>query len=177
MLGHPLQPHRIMRALSARGAPWTTCPGPRDPKNAQLCCECGICETYACPMSLFPRKINSMLKKKLGAAGIRYQPRKGSSGRPAPTGPCARPPRSEWLPGPGSGPYDYEISQCQVASPTGWRSPCKCTSVLPRFPWSPPGDQVAVGTLIAQPPGWGRHGGQDPRQPGRPGGLRVGTAL
>ena len=25
MLGHPLQPHRIMRALSALGAPWTTC--------------------------------------------------------------------------------------------------------------------------------------------------------
>ena len=43
-----------------------------DIRNALLCCECGICETYACPMGLFPRKINSMLKGELGKAGIRY---------------------------------------------------------------------------------------------------------
>ena len=69
-------------------------------------------------MSLFPRKINSMLKKKLGAAGIRYQPRKGSSGRPAPHRPLRKAPSERVAARAGvRAYYDYEISQCQVASP------------------------------------------------------------
>ena len=37
MLGHPLQPHRIMRALSAPGGlPGRPAPGPRDPKRPAL---------------------------------------------------------------------------------------------------------------------------------------------
>ena len=44
-----------------------------DIRNASLCCECGVCEIYACPMGLRPRTINGMLKQKLGAAGIRYK--------------------------------------------------------------------------------------------------------
>ena len=39
--------------------------------NARLCCECGVCELYACPMGLFPRKINALLKQELARAGVR----------------------------------------------------------------------------------------------------------
>ena len=42
-------------------------------RQAAICCECGICEVYACPMGLNPRKINSLLKAKLAQAGIRYE--------------------------------------------------------------------------------------------------------
>lgn len=72
MLGHPIQPHRIMRKLSS-GMPISDMVKDPDVLNAYLCCECGICEIYACPMGLRPRAVNSMLKKEMAAAGIRYQ--------------------------------------------------------------------------------------------------------
>ena len=77
LLGHPLQPHRIMRALGAcRGLEeMLEIPAVR---NAALCCECGICEIYACPMGLQPRRVNAMVKKALSGAGIRYQRPEGT---------------------------------------------------------------------------------------------------
>lgn len=72
LLGHPLKPHKIMRKVS-------NCTDIRelladeDIINAALCCECGICEVYACPMELQPRRINAMVKGELAKAGIRYQ--------------------------------------------------------------------------------------------------------
>lgn len=71
LLGHPLQPHRIMRRLAAGGleALLDTPEG----RSAALCCECGICEIYACPMGLQPRQVNAALKKELARNKIRYQ--------------------------------------------------------------------------------------------------------
>ena len=70
MLGHPLQPHRIMRKMAMTWDPSTLLQDP-DILNARLCCECGVCELYACPMGLFPRKINALLKQELARAGVR----------------------------------------------------------------------------------------------------------
>lgn len=75
MLGHPLEPHKIMRKMGM-SRDISTLLEDQDIRNAQLCCECGICEIYACPMGLFPRKINSMLKGELAKAGIRYSTEK-----------------------------------------------------------------------------------------------------
>ena len=61
LLGHPLWPHRLMRALAAGG--------PVDGEiaaGALLCSECGVCDQYACFMGLSPRRVNQMLKAKLG---------------------------------------------------------------------------------------------------------------
>ena len=76
LLGHPLEPHRIMRKLSSC-RDLTEILDDRDVRNAALCCECGICEVYACPMGLQPRKVNSLLKGELAGAGIRYQRAEG----------------------------------------------------------------------------------------------------
>lgn len=76
LLGHPLEPHRIMRKL-ASCRDLTEILDDRDVRNAALCCECGICEVYACPMGLQPRKVNSVLKGELARAGIRYQRTEG----------------------------------------------------------------------------------------------------
>lgn len=72
LLGHPLEPHRIMRKMAICDSIQTLL---KDPyiQNAALCCECGVCEIYACPMGLQPRKINAMIKQELGKAGVRYQ--------------------------------------------------------------------------------------------------------
>ena len=71
LLGHPLEPHRIMRKISL-GQDLKTMTNDPIIQSALLCCECGICEEYACPMELQPRRINAMLKKMLAAEGIRY---------------------------------------------------------------------------------------------------------
>ena len=72
LLGHPLKPHMIMRKMSAVGDSEALFEDP-DIRQASICCECGICEVYACPMGLNPRRINSMLKAELARAGIRYE--------------------------------------------------------------------------------------------------------
>jgi Na+-translocating ferredoxin:NAD+ oxidoreductase RnfC subunit len=41
-------------------------------KLAHLCCECGVCEHYACPMQLAPRRINQAVKAALRAANTAY---------------------------------------------------------------------------------------------------------
>ncbi|QTL98800.1 proton-conducting membrane transporter [Iocasia frigidifontis] len=58
LIGHHLEPHRIMRALVYSESVEIF-------KLAQLCCECGVCELYACPMGLSPRRVNSYLKNKI----------------------------------------------------------------------------------------------------------------
>jgi len=40
-------------------------------EEALICCECGICETYACPMGLSPRQVNKHVKKQF--AGLGYK--------------------------------------------------------------------------------------------------------
>lgn len=72
LLGHPIQPHRVMRKL-ASGMDVQELLEDKDIRNAALCCECGICEIYACPMGLQPRKMNILVKRELAKAGIRYK--------------------------------------------------------------------------------------------------------
>lgn len=72
MLGHPLQPHMIMRKMAMGGEPKDMLDDPVI-RSAALCCECGICEVYACPMGLNPRRINAIIKGELREAGIRYE--------------------------------------------------------------------------------------------------------
>jgi len=70
LIGHQLRPHMVMRQMAAMdfGAPLEENPILRE---ALICCECGICETFACPMALSPRQVNIYIKKSL--AGTRYQ--------------------------------------------------------------------------------------------------------
>ena len=72
MLGHPLQPHRIMRKM-AGAEDMAELLDDYDIRQAAICSECGVCEVYACPMGLQPRKVNSLLKGELAKAGIRYE--------------------------------------------------------------------------------------------------------
>ena len=69
--GHSLQPHLIMRVMNEQ----------RDPEaatvtNSFLCCECGVCDLFACPAMLSPRRFYREFKKSLGARGIRFVPSK-----------------------------------------------------------------------------------------------------
>lgn len=66
LLGHRLYPHLIMRGLN-----YLT-PDEKTVKSAFLCCECGACELYGCPMMLSPRQVNAAFKKELARQGMKH---------------------------------------------------------------------------------------------------------
>ncbi|HBT46842.1 MAG TPA: electron transport complex protein RnfC [Peptococcaceae bacterium] len=85
LLGHPLEPHRIMRAVTY-GLADVALP------QALLCSECGLCDLYACPFNLSPRQVNRRIKAELREKGFRpggwagSQPLPLRDGRRVPTG-------------------------------------------------------------------------------------------
>jgi Na+-translocating ferredoxin:NAD+ oxidoreductase RnfC subunit len=64
LLGHNLKPHEVMRAINyglERPADKVTA--------AVLCCECRLCEAYACPLELSPMSYYVGIKAELRAQG------------------------------------------------------------------------------------------------------------
>lgn len=150
MLGHPIQPNRIMRKMAMGGSIQDLLSDP-DIRNAQLCCDCGVCESYACPMGLFPRKINSMLKDELGKAGIRYQG-ESKEWNASPLREARKAPSEKVAARAGVYKYyDYEIRDLRRAAPRRVEIPVKMHIGAPAVPVVCVGDWVAAGDLIAQP--------------------------
>ena len=52
LLGHPITPHKFMRAATS-GTTQDLAPF----LDTMFCCSCGVCEMYACPQGLAPRKL------------------------------------------------------------------------------------------------------------------------
>ena len=73
LIGHALEPHRIMRHLAYN-------PGMIGDvlEDALICSECGVCEKFACPMMLSPREINAAIKQHLLKEGIKREPQRES---------------------------------------------------------------------------------------------------
>jgi Na+-translocating ferredoxin:NAD+ oxidoreductase RnfC subunit len=65
LLGYDINPHKSMMAASFGTAMAGSIPG------AYLCSECGVCDQYACPMGLSPRRVNQLLKAELLKLGIK----------------------------------------------------------------------------------------------------------
>ncbi len=64
LLGHALQPHHVMRAINYG------LDQPADVLTAAiLCCECRLCEAYACPLDLSPMAYYVSIKAELKAQG------------------------------------------------------------------------------------------------------------
>ncbi|MGH4124010.1 MAG: 4Fe-4S dicluster domain-containing protein [Clostridium sp.] len=68
LLGHNVQPHKMMRALNYA---LTDVEGQ---KISQLCCQCNLCELFSCPVGLYPKSANLYFKEKLAQQNIRYKP-------------------------------------------------------------------------------------------------------
>ncbi|MBP9479384.1 MAG: SLBB domain-containing protein [Sebaldella sp.] len=67
LIGHNLRPHKIMRAMGM---------GENDDeilKEALICCECNVCELFACPMGISPKSTNTYLKGVFREKGVRYE--------------------------------------------------------------------------------------------------------
>jgi len=64
LLGHNLQPHEVMRSIN-----YGLTEQPDIITAAVLCCECRLCEAFACPLELSPMAYYVSLKKALKEAG------------------------------------------------------------------------------------------------------------
>lgn len=70
LLGHDMQPHKMMRALNY------ALQDVEGQKTASLCCQCNLCELFSCPAGLYPKNANLHFKGKLAEQNIRYKPTK-----------------------------------------------------------------------------------------------------
>lgn len=68
LIGHKMRPHKVMRSVA-------TDTNAQDLTDALLCCECGICELFACPMGLSPRAMNIHVKGLLREQGKKLEDR------------------------------------------------------------------------------------------------------
>jgi len=66
LLGHDLEPHKIMRTIN-----YGITELPMNVTAAVLCCECRLCEAFACPLELSPCAYYKEVKRQLAAQGWR----------------------------------------------------------------------------------------------------------
>lgn len=68
LIGHQMEPHKMMRTINYNCSDL----GPQ--RGAYLCCQCGLCELFACPVGLFPKAANMQVKDQLISENIRWEP-------------------------------------------------------------------------------------------------------
>lgn len=78
LLGHDLKPHEVMRAVN-----YGLDRPPDKVTAATLCCECRLCEAYACPLELSPMAYYVAIKGELRAQGW-SRPKAAADARPEP---------------------------------------------------------------------------------------------
>ncbi len=67
LLGHSLNPHKLMRVLNKQELDTEVA------KEALLCSECGVCEKFSCPMGVSPREVNAQIKQVLMKNNVRWE--------------------------------------------------------------------------------------------------------
>ena len=70
LIGHQIRPNLIMRGLWREQDVTDNAEYLQMFGDAANCCSCGVCEMFACPMGLSPRKVNDYIKGELRNRGI-----------------------------------------------------------------------------------------------------------
>lgn len=146
LLGHHLYPHKIMRGLAY------TKPDEAAVKGALLCCECGACELFACPMQLPPRQVNAAFKKELAKQGVRWTPEEDLP-PVSPVREYRKIPSKRLIARIGLTQYDRPAPIAEVVyEPKVVRIPVRQHIGAPGAPVVKVGDRVQKGDLIAAIP-------------------------
>jgi Na+-translocating ferredoxin:NAD+ oxidoreductase RnfC subunit len=144
--GHDLHPHQIMQSLAL--FPLTDAIY----DQAWLCCECGICEVFSCPMGLSPRLVLGHLKKAFGAEGRRY-PQKAKTYALRTGYELGRIPGKRLLLRMGLDPYDRPAPYRPAAlHPPQVTLPLRQHIGVQALPVVKEGDRVTLGQLVAEVP-------------------------
>jgi Na+-translocating ferredoxin:NAD+ oxidoreductase RnfC subunit len=141
LIGHKMRPNRVMRSVG-------TNTHPTELLDALLCCECGICELYACPMGLSPRRMNIYVKGMLRAEGAKVadqtvHPEYSESRQ------YRRIAQSRLIERLGLGDYPTHLDESRSFEPPKVIIPLRQGVGKPSSPRVAAGDSVRVGDVIA----------------------------
>jgi RnfABCDGE-type electron transport complex C subunit len=150
LLGHDLEPHKVMRSINY---------GLTEPTAiitaAVLCCECRLCEAYACPLELSPMAYYKEIKRQLAAQGWKNVVHKRSDLTPHPMRQYRRVPMERLVARLGLTEYE-ETCICPLDEreyqPRRVIIPLKQHIGVPSQPVVKTGDGVERGDLIAKIP-------------------------
>ncbi len=147
LLGHDLNPHKVMRF-----ATYFTSGDPSSLSQVYLCSECGVCDLYACPMSLSPRQVNVFFKQRLQEMKAE-NPHHEKPEEPDPWLWFRRIPTYRMAARLGVKPYDVAAPISELtAHPGQVILPLKQHVGAPVEPVVETGSQVKVGQLLGQIP-------------------------
>jgi Na+-translocating ferredoxin:NAD+ oxidoreductase RnfC subunit len=149
LLGHDLEPHKVMRSINY---------GLTEPTAiitaAVLCCECRLCEAYACPLGLSPMAYYKEIKRQLAAQGWKNVIHKRSDLTPHPMREYRRVPMERLVA--RLGLTEYQECTCLLDDreyqPRRVIIPLKQHIGVPSQPVVKVGDRVQCGDLIARIP-------------------------
>ncbi len=143
LLGHSLEPHKIMRSLNYLQGDVGVL------KMALLCCECGACEVFGCVMQLSPRQVNAAIKRELAGQGVKTDGAAGSP-KPSPLRIYRQIPANRLVARLGLTAYDRPAPLSLTEYyPQMVRIPLKQHTGAPGVPVVKVGQRVGRGTLIA----------------------------
>ncbi|MEK8023386.1 MAG: 4Fe-4S dicluster domain-containing protein, partial [Candidatus Hydrogenedentota bacterium] len=149
VLGHRVLPHRAMRQMAM-----TLDPPPMQgyALSGAICCECGICTLWSCPMDLRPREVMQMVKRKMIATKT-PNPFRGSTGEIHPAYDERKIPVDRII----KGLYltDWDVPALLVETrlrPRVVRIPLSQHVGTPAAPRVRKGDRVATGDLLGEVP-------------------------
>jgi Na+-translocating ferredoxin:NAD+ oxidoreductase RnfC subunit len=149
LLGHDLKPHEVMRAINyglERPADQVTA--------AVLCCECRLCEAYACPLELSPMAYYVSIKEELRAQGWSNEVHKRTDLVPHPMREYRLVPTHRLIARLGLTEWEHQTCPLDESnySPDRVSIPLQQHIGAPAQPVVSEGDAVSAGDLIAQIP-------------------------
>lgn len=149
LLGHELEPHRIMRSLN-HGLSTE----PRTITAAILCCECRLCEAYSCPLELSPVRYYKRVKQELLDGGFKNTIHRRKDLEPNRMRDYRRVPLSKLVDRLGLTRYkDIEAPFVKTpGEPAAVEIPLKQHLGAPSVPVVETGAEVSTGDLIAKIP-------------------------
>lgn len=148
IIGHNLKPHKS----AMRCAPY----GVGDSRlltSSWLCCECKLCDYFACPLFLSPGKIHGIIKKKMAQAGLKNTLNRNSSPKPRPLAEMRRVPIQRLINRLQLSAYTKKASFVDVDyKPERVRIPLQQHIGAPAVPVVKTGQKVRQGELIGEIP-------------------------
>ena len=149
LLGHELMPHEVMRAVNYgldRPAGQITA--------AVLCCECRVCEAYACPLELSPMAYYIGIKEELQALGWVNEVHRRTDLKPHPTREYRLVPTHRLIARLGLSEWEHQACPLDKADqqPARVSLPLRQHVGIPAVPVVATGQPVEAGDLVAAVP-------------------------
>jgi len=140
LMGHSIEPHRVMRAIA-----WGRSYIP-DLSGALFCSGCGLCGVYVCPMGLSPDRISSMVRAEMGQRGVKAEGEPEAKVTPLRAGRLV--PHHRILERTGLAPFERDLEFTGALKPGSVRIPLSQHTGKPARPVVKEGATVAEGQLI-----------------------------